>query len=223
MKPFQNRTVLGILACLVIAACSSATHTTAANNPGPSTASTPAPSAAIHLPVTQADVDFMSGMIMHHAQAVLIAGWTVSHGGSTPIRLMTERIVVGQNDEINLMSRWLREHNKPVPEADTAYTHSMGSMPGMDHSMMMPGMLTAEQLARLDSSRGPDFDRLFLTFMIQHHMGAITMVNTLFGSAGAAQDETTFRLASDIYADQTTEIHRMQLMLDALPPGEHHP
>jgi hypothetical protein len=75
-----------------------------------------------------------------------------------------------------------------------------------------------EQLARLDSSRGPDFDRLFLTFMIQHHMGAITMVNTLFGSEGAAQDETTFRLASDIYADQTTEIHRMQLMLDALPP-----
>jgi uncharacterized protein (DUF305 family) len=218
MKPFHNRTRLSLLACFVIAACSKATQAPPATAP----VSTPAPSAAIHLPVTTADIDFMSGMIMHHAQAVLIAGWTVSHGGSTPIRLMTERIVVGQNDEIALMSRWLREHNQPVPEADTGYTHSMGSMPGMEHSMM-PGMLSAEQLAQLDSSRGPDFDRLFLTFMLQHHKGAITMVNTLFGSEGAAQDETTFRLASDIYADQTTEINRMQLMLDALPSGEHHP
>jgi uncharacterized protein (DUF305 family) len=214
MKPFQNRTVLGILACLAGTACSSASQAP------PATA--PVPSAAIHLPITDADVEFMSGMIMHHAQAVLIAGWTVSHGGSTPIRLMNERIVVGQNDEIALMSRWLRDHNKPVPEADTAYTHSMGSMPGME-SMMMPGMLSAAQLAQLDGSRGPDFDRLFLTFMIQHHKGAVTMVDKLFGTEGAAQDETTFRLASDIYADQTTEIHRMQLMLDALPPGEHHP
>ena len=223
MKPFQNRTVLGFLACLVVTACSSTTHATAVSNPAPSGASNPAPSAAIRFPITDADVDFMTGMIHHHAQAVLIAGWSVSHGASESIRLLTERIVVGQNDEIALMSRWLRDHNRPVPEADTAYTHSMGSMPGMDQSMMMPGMLSAEQLAQLDSSRGPDFDRFFLTFMIQHHKGAITMVDKLFGSEGAAQDETTFRLASDIYADQTTEIHRMQLMLDALPSGEHRP
>lgn len=168
----------------------------------------------------------MTGMIHHHAQAVLIAGWSPTHGASEPMLRLTERIVVGQNDEIALMSRWLRDHNQPVPEADTASTHAMagmGSMPGMDHGdMMMPGMLSAAQLAQLDSARGPVFDRLFLTFMMQHHRGAITMVDKLFGSQGAGQDETTFRLASDIYADQTTEINRMQRMLDALPPGENH-
>jgi uncharacterized protein (DUF305 family) len=90
-------------------------------------------------------------------------------------------------------------------------------MPGMDHGAPMPGMLTAEQLAQLDQARGADFDRLFLNDMIQHHMGAIVMVNQLFATEGAAQDETTFRLASDVYADQTTEIDRMQKMLAALP------
>jgi uncharacterized protein (DUF305 family) len=123
---------------------------------------------------------------------------------------------VGQQDEIALMQRWLRARGQPVP--DPASPHAM--MPGMDHTMMMPGMLTAEQLAQLDQARGPDFDRLFLTFMIQHHMGAITMVNALFETQGATQDETSFRLASDVYADQTTEIARMQKMLAALPAGD---
>ena len=214
MKPFQNRTVSIFAACLVLSACSS--------NPGIAQSS-PNLAGPAGLPVVQGDIDFMSGMIHHHAQAVLIAGWAPSHGASEPIRLLTERIVVGQNDEIALMSRWLQAHNQPVPESDTAYTHEMSgmghSMPGMD----MPGMLSTEQLAQLDSARGPEFDRLFLTFMLQHHKGAITMVDKLFGTEGAGQEETTFRLASDIYADQTTEIDRMQKMLDALPPGEHRP
>ena len=219
MKPFQNRTVPVFLACLVLAACSS-THGTAQ--------STPAPAGPAGLPVTEGDIAFMSGMIHHHAQAVLIAGWAPSHGASEPIRLLTERIVVGQNDEIALMSRWLQAHNQPVPESDTAHAHAMSgmdpSMPGMDHSMMtMPGMLSPQQLAQLDSARGPEFDRLFLAFMLQHHKGALTMVDKLFGTEGAGQEETTFRLASDIYADQSTEIDRMQKMLDALPPGEHRP
>jgi uncharacterized protein (DUF305 family) len=81
---------------------------------------------------------------------------------------------------------------------------------------MMPGMLSAEQLAQLDRARGPEFDRLFLRFMIQHHQGAVTMVDQLFGSQGAGEEETVFRIASDIYADQTTEIDRMQKMLAAL-------
>jgi uncharacterized protein (DUF305 family) len=126
---------------------------------------------------------------------------------------LCERIAVGQHDEIVLMQRWLRDRHETVPDGDA----SMDMMPGMEHSMM-PGMLTAEQLNQLDSARGPEFDRLFLTFMIQHHQGAITMVNQLFGSQGAGEEETMYRFASDVYADQTTEIDRMTKMLAALPP-----
>lgn len=157
---------------------------------------------------TVADVRFMSGMIYHHAQAVLIAGWAPSHDAGASLRALCERILVGQSDEIALMRRWLGDRHEDVPDANPA--HSM--MPGMNPAMMMPGMLSAEQLARLDGARGPEFDRLFLTFMIQHHKGAITMVNQLFG-AGAGEQETVYRFASGVYADQTTEIDRMQKML----------
>jgi len=92
-------------------------------------------------------------------------------------------------------------------------------MPGMDHGNSMPGMLTQEQLAQLDAARGPEFDRLFLTFMIQHHKGAIVMVDKLFATQGAGEEERSFRFASDVYADQTTEIDRMEKMLAALPPA----
>jgi len=160
---------------------------------------------------TPADVHFMTGMIAHHAQAVLMAGWAPSHGASASLRAMCERIVVGQGDEIVLMQRWLRDRHEMVPAGDA--THDM--MPGMDHDLM-PGMLTPQQLMQLDSARGAEFDRQFLTFMIQHHMGAITMVNELFGSKGGGEEEIVFRFASDVYADQTTEIARMNRMLDAL-------
>ncbi len=168
--------------------------------------------AATPPPYVAADAQFMTGMIGHHAQAVLISGWAPSHGASQSIVLLTERIVVGQQDEIALMTRWLKDRGEPVP--DPSHAHA-----GMDHGAHMPGMLSAEQLAALDAARGPEFDRLFLTYMIQHHLGAIVMVDQLFATQGAGQDEATFRLASDIYADQTTEIRRMQLMLDALPPS----
>jgi uncharacterized protein (DUF305 family) len=160
---------------------------------------------------TPADVHFMTGMIAHHAQAVMMAGWAPSHGASASLRAMCERIVVGQGDEIVLMQRWLRERHEMVPDGDAS--HDM--MPGMDHNLM-PGMLTPQQLMQLDSARGMEFDRLFLTFMIQHHLGAITMVNELFGSKGGGEEEIVFRFASDVYADQTTEIARMNRMLDAL-------
>jgi uncharacterized protein (DUF305 family) len=163
-------------------------------------------------PVNAADVEFMSGMIAHHAQAVLIAGWAPSHGASASLRALCERIVVAQNDEIALAQRWLRERGQPVPPADPR-GHTM---PGMDHPMLMPGMLTPEQMAQLDAARGPVFDRLFLTFMIQHHRGAITMVEQLISAPGAAQDGPVFRFAADVNADQTTEIDRMTRMLDAL-------
>lgn len=172
-----------------------------------------APIGIAAMPHSPADVHFMSGMIHHHAQAVLIARWAPTHGASAELQRLAERIVVGQNDEIELMQTWLRDKNEPVPEA-TAGPMRM-KMDGMDHEMLMPGMLTDAQLKELDAARGTAFDRLFLAFMIQHHEGAITMVNTLFASPGAAQDETVFRFASDVYADQSTEIARMQQMLDA--------
>jgi len=163
-------------------------------------------------PFTTADVEFMSGMIGHHAQAVEMAGWAPSHGASGSVRALCERIVVAQRDEIAFLQRWLRERHQDVPPADPR-GHVM---PGMDHPMLMPGMLTPPQMAQLDSARGSTFDRLFLQYMIQHHQGAITMVNRLLASQGAAQDGPVFRFASDVNADQSTEINRMQLMLDAL-------
>jgi uncharacterized protein (DUF305 family) len=188
------------LAVIAAAACGTTT------NQGPS------PRVVSPARFTAADVHFMAGMIGHHAQAVLIAGWAPSHAASAAVRALCERIVVGQRDEIVLMQRWLEERHEPVPVADPAHF----TMPGMDPSMLMPGMLTAEQLAQLDRARGTEFDRLFLTFMIQHHQGAITMVNQLFGSHGGGEQETVFRFASDVFADQSTEIDRMTRMLDAL-------
>lgn len=161
---------------------------------------------------TPADVHFLAGMIGHHAQAIQMAGWAPSHGASAAVRALSERIVVAQNDEIVFAQRWLRERNEFVPPADPR-GHIM---PGMDHPMLMPGMLTPQQMAQLDAARGVEFDRLFLTFMIQHHQGALTMVQTLLNSPGAGQDGPVFRFASDVHADQTTEINRMTLMLEDL-------
>jgi uncharacterized protein (DUF305 family) len=161
---------------------------------------------------TAADVHFMSGMIQHHAQALLMAGWAPTHGASAAVRALCERIVVGQRDEIVLMRRWLGERHEPVPHADSAaLAHMM--MPGMDSSMLMPGMLTAAELQRLDQARGREFDQLFLQRMIRHHQGAITMVNQLFASRGSGEEEPVFRFAANVFADQTTEIERMQRML----------
>src|SRR5947207_1731687 len=198
------------LAIITAGACATTTHQAPAEH-------IVSPAAQVHPdsgrpPYTSADVHFMTGMIGHHAQAVLIAGWAPSHAASAAVRALCERIVVGQRDEIALMQRWLRDRHETVPEVDT----SRHSMPGMDHASLMPGMLTAEQLEQLDSARGPEFDRLFLKFMIQHHQGAITMVNQLFGSQGGGEEEIVYRFASDVYADQTTEIDRMTRMLDVL-------
>jgi uncharacterized protein (DUF305 family) len=166
---------------------------------------------------TPADAEFMTGMIGHHAQAVLIAGWAPTHGASQSILLLTERIASGQQDEIDLMKRWLSDFGQPVPEG-TAHYMAGHDMTGMDHGSM-PGMLNQAQLAQLDAARGAEFDRLFLTFMIQHHRGAIVMVDKLFGTQGAGEEERTFRFASDVYADQTTEIDRMEKMLAAIRPA----
>ncbi|MBL8988392.1 MAG: DUF305 domain-containing protein [Gemmatimonadetes bacterium] len=165
-------------------------------------------------PYTEADIHFMSGMISHHAQAILIAGWAAERDASPSVRTLAARIINAQRDEIALMQQWLRERLQPVPEARP--TGMKMVMNGVEHDMMMPGMLTPEQLEELRAARGPAFDRLFLLYMIQHHRGAVEMVKTLFDSHGAGQDEIVFKFASDVNVDQSTEIARMKSMLAAL-------
>src|SRR5919198_1445253 len=153
----------------------------------------------------------MTGMIPHHAQAVIMAGWAPSHGARSDVAILCERIVVGQADEIRSMQQWLSDRGVPVPDATS--TRMKMKMNGVEHDMLMPGMLTDDEMAELDHARGREFDRLFLLGMIKHHQGAIDMVDVLFKSYGAAQDETVFKFASDVYADQSTEIGRMNDML----------
>jgi len=173
---------------------------------------------------TAADVQFMQGMISHHAQAITMAGWAPSHGASGNVQVLCARIAVSQRDEIRSMQRWLGDHHEMVPDS----TGSMAGMAGMEMgsaqpspgqsrrgAALMPGMLTPEQMAELDRAKGPDFDKLFLVYMIQHHEGALTMVKQLFDTQGAAQDEVVFKFASDVNADQTAEIDRMAKMLGA--------
>jgi uncharacterized protein (DUF305 family) len=209
-SPIHSLSACALVVCAVIA-------------PSPSAAQAPisgieqARRDSVRRPYTAADIEFMTGMISHHAQAVKMAGWAESHGASRGLQIFCGRIAMGQTAEIGLMQQWLRERNQPVPEADARGMKM--NMGGMEHYMMMPGMLTDEQMKQLDAARGVEFDRLFLTFMMQHHRGALTMVDKLFNTPGAAQDEIVFKFANDVQADQTTEIDRMQQMLDALPQG----
>ena len=215
VSPFTDRSLLPAVA-LAALLCGNTTRGSAQAGAQPVAALSPAARAAADSgrpPYTAADVRFMSGMIGHHAQAVLMAGWAPSHGASASVAVLCERIVVAQRDEINLMSRWLRERHETVPPADPR-GHVMAGM----EPMLMPGMLTPEQMAQLDAARGAEFDRWFLTYMIQHHQGALTMVDQLMGSQGAAQDDIVFKFASDVSADQSTEIDRMGRMLAAMTP-----
>jgi uncharacterized protein (DUF305 family) len=172
---------------------------------------------SIRRPYTRADIDFMSGMISHHAQAVEMADWAVSHGASPSVQVYCARVAMAQTAEIGLMQAWLRDRGQPVPDADPKGMRMV--MNGQQMVMTMPGMLTEEQMRMLDAAKGHAWDRLFLTFMIQHHQGAISMVEKLFNTDGAGQDEMVFKFANDVQADQSTEIDRMKLMLDAMAPG----
>ena len=200
------------------AACSRAPRESLRASPQPATAPGVLPAVArargdsTRNPYTEADIRFMSGMIGHHAQAIVMAGWAPGHGAGASVRLLARRIINAQQDEIVTMQQWLRDLLQPVPEA-----HATGmTMHGAEPGMLMPGMLTEVHMHRLDEARGAEFDRLFLVFMIQHHRGAVSMVRDLLGTYGAAQDQTVFKLASDVNVDQTTEIARIERMLAAL-------
>jgi uncharacterized protein (DUF305 family) len=208
------------VAAAALTACSGATSRAARTDPAPRAAAlsgaAQAKADSIRYPYTAADVHFMSTMIGHHAQAIDMARLAPTHGASSSVRILAERIINAQQDEIATMQQWLADRQKPVPAA-RAGPMTM-TMDGMQHEMLMPGMLTDDQMQRLGQASGAQFDRLFLTGMIQHHRGAVSMVKALFDSYGAAQDETVFKFASDVNVDQTTEIARMERMLAALTP-----
>lgn len=182
-----------------------------------------APSAAAsHESFSPADVRFMQGMIAHHAQALEMTALVPSHTANRDIHLLAERIEVSQKDEIGLMRHWLLDRHQEAPDPLGAASHDrMAGMPGMsamagmkaDSMPMMPGMLTKAQMKQLADAKGAAFDRLFLTLMIQHHEGALTMVKQLFAVPGAGQEPAAFQFASDVQTDQTAEIARMQALL----------
>jgi uncharacterized protein (DUF305 family) len=159
---------------------------------------------------SQADVEFMQGMIMHHGQAVVMTDLIPSHTENAKIRALGARIGLSQTDEMKFMKRWLRARGEPV-------TMAMPGMPDMDKDgapmAAMPGMLTPKQMDELRQAKGAEFDRLFLTGMIQHHNGALVMVKQLFDTPGAGQDAELFDFATDADNTQGAEIAIMQDML----------
>ena len=158
---------------------------------------------------SEADVRFMQGMISHHAQALEMTELLDTRTESEAMRQTALRIELSQEDEIEMMQDWLRERGQEVTAIDAHHA------PG---AMRMPGMLTDEEMQGLSDANGVGFDRLFLELMIKHHRGAVTMVENLLEQRGAAQDSQLFAFTSDITADQTAEIDRMDAMLAELSP-----
>ncbi len=185
--------------------------------PGKPTKILPANTTAKLPPRSPKDVEFMQGMIMHHAQAVEMTAMIELRTKNKEVRLIGAKISQSQSDEIKMMKRWLTARGEKTEMS----MPDMPDMKGMDHStMLMPGMLTDNQMEELRTSTGAKFDQLFLKGMIQHHGGALIMVKDLFESAGAGQDAEIFNFASDVDTGQRGEIKIMQTMLDKKPKKE---
>lgn len=167
---------------------------------------------------TEADVNFMRGMIAHHAQALIMSRLAPRNGANQEVQTLAARIINGQQDEIESMQKWLRDRDQPVPKIKIEGLNLMVEIDGKSFTKykMMRGVLSQQQLEELAAARGTEFDRIFLKYMIEHHSGAVHMVDNLFGTDGAAQDNEAYRLASNIQVDQKTEIERMNMMLDEL-------
>lgn len=188
--------------------------------PGQPTRTLPSSTRAALPPRSSKDVEFMQGMIVHHAQAVEMTALIESQTENRNIRLLGARISQSQSDEMSFMKRWLEARAEPLMPP-------MQAMPGMNmsshhhsHHAVMPGMLTPKQMDALKKARGAEFDRLFLSGMIQHHNGALMMVEDLFKTAGAGQDAELFNFATDVDSGQRAEINIMQKMLDGKPVEE---
>jgi uncharacterized protein (DUF305 family) len=228
---FCARSIGTVLSAALAAACAPAAEAPPASAPTPEPASSSAGSSvsnaelealyrartdSARMHFTDADVRFMTGMIGHHAQALVMGALAPKRAASPSVQTLAARIINSQQDEIALMQQWLRDRDQPVPEVHIEGTELM--VHGADHAMDMPGMLTDAQLRQLEQASGAEFDRFFLTYMIRHHRGAVTMVHDLFATDGAGQDEAAFKLASDVQVDQLTEIARMERMLAEMFP-----
>ena len=180
--------------------------------PGQPTKTLPANTRPTLPPTGRADIEFMQGMIMHHSQAVEMTDLMASHTDNKALARLGAKISSSQTDEIRMMQKWLAARGQ-------ATSMAMPGMPDMDMSgspmKLMPGMLTPAQMEALRNARGAEFDRLFLTGMIQHHNGALIMVNDLFNTASAGQDADLFNFATDVDNGQRAEIKIMQKMLES--------
>jgi uncharacterized protein (DUF305 family) len=202
----MKRLAAGLMIGACAAACQSAPTRSgpAVAPPGASSpAAASAPTAAAP-GFIEADVRFMQGMIGHHAQALEMTSLLKTRTMRDDMKLLALRIEVSQRDEIKLMQQWLRDRAQPAPDEHAHHAHD---------AKLMPGMLTAEEMARLAAAKGPEFDRLFLERMIKHHEGALVMVRELMAQPGAAQNSEIFAFASDVESDQSMEINRMRAML----------
>jgi uncharacterized protein (DUF305 family) len=192
----------------------------------PSKTLTSAAAVPLARPIDDADVEFMQGMIHHHAQAVEMVALLKTRGRDKALQAFGQRISISQTDEMEFMRQWLEERGKPAPmKHDMSDPHAMHhAMPAGEHGMSMasmdmatmppmPGMLTPQQMQTLAKASGRAFDRLFLTGMIQHHTGALVMVEDLFGTAGAGQDTVLYDFATDVDNTQRAEIEIMERML----------
>jgi uncharacterized protein (DUF305 family) len=234
-RPWEIRVVLSIAACSAALAAAStlaslsslrvcAQQQTAPvvvqpGAPGKPTRALPSTTRGTPPPVSPADAQFMQGMIMHHGQAVEMTALIESHTENKDVRSLGARISRSQSDEIKFMKRWLASRGQPLSQAMPGMDHMHMSHENMSHESMalMPGMLTSEQMEALRNAKGEEFDHLFLTGMIQHHGGALTMVKDLFDAAGAGQDAELFNFATDVDSGQRAEIRIMQNMLERNP------
>lgn len=211
-RPRLGRTFTVVLAVAMAASCRTATTDPRAplmqpGSPGqPSRAiSRDAATDLSRVGFSPADVVFMQGMIGHHAQALDMTALIAERTARQDMKLLGKRIELSQADEIGMMRRWLQDRGQAVPDAHAHHAHDY---------KLMPGMLSPDEMAALAAAKGPEFDRLFLEGMIKHHGGALTMVNELFATKGAAQESDMFAFATDIVADQQMEIDRMTAMLN---------
>jgi uncharacterized protein (DUF305 family) len=156
---------------------------------------------------TPADTKFMQGMIGHHQQAIEMVALLPSRTSREDMKFLGKRIELSQQDEIQMMQEWLRSRGQSLPDPHAHHQHG---------ATLMPGMLTMEEMAKLEAAKGVEFDRLFLEGMIKHHGGALLMVRELFSTPGAGQDSDIFAFASDVEADQQMEIDRMGALLREL-------
>jgi uncharacterized protein (DUF305 family) len=207
--PIVQTRYVALLAAMLVSSCRTAGEQRPAlvqpGAPGESTRVISATTSvdASRISATASDVRFMQGMIGHHAQALEMTALVTSRTDRQDMRLLARRIELSQADEIALMQRWLGAHGETAPDL---HAHHHGAA-------LMPGMLTPEEMSRLEAAKGREFDRLFLEFMIKHHDGALVMVNELFSADGAGEEPEIFAFASDVDTDQRIEIDRMSAML----------